>query len=425
MEFHGIMLDGGFDVIVGNPPYVASSKIGYLSSAQKALKFPDIYAHVALRSLEILSKGGRCGMIIPLSITFSEDFLKLRAEIAKHGERWYSSFDNIPAAVFSGVSQRCTIWLSAPSGDSTYVSQMYRWRSSGRPNLVNQISYTSLPQDNIGVRGISKLSSPWSREFIRKVSQSGKKKREILAVGRLGGVRLGFWQAARNFISVFLEDPPCLDATSLASVEPSKIGDIKLSNEDAAFASLAALLGEAYFHYWLVQGDGFDVTGWVLRDFLQSLNYLDDETFQFLAFVGRILHLRRHEALAFKKNAGKFVGNFNYRSLYEITRRSDLLLLSGLGMDRYSAVNLLGDVQRVLAINAFVGEKSIPPEVKQVLKPLPRDIDAEMETLYAVDAVLLRRFGFTQGEFDFLISRDVVLASDLDLEASDGPYEED
>lgn len=426
VEFHGIMHDGGFDVIVGNPPYVASSKIGYLSSAQKALKFPDIYAHVALRSLDILSRDGRCGMIIPLSITFSEDFQKLRGEISKHGERWYSSFDNIPAAVFSGVSQRCTIWLSAPSGESTNVSQMYRWRSSGRPNLVNQISYTSLPQGSIGVRGISKLSSPWSRDFLQKVSQSGKKKkREILAVGRLGGVRLGFSQAARNFISVFLEDPPCLDASSLASVQPSKIGGIKLTNEDAAFASLAALLGEAYFHYWLVQGDGFDVTGWVLRDFLQCLNYLDDESFQCLNLVGRILHGRRHEALAFKKNAGKFVGNFNYRSLYEVTRRSDLILLSGLGINRFSAVNLLGDVQRVLAINAFAGEKSIPPEVKKVLKPLPRDVDAEQEVLNAVDVALVRRFGFSREELDFLISRDVVMASDLDLESGDVPDEEE
>jgi hypothetical protein len=94
-------------------------------------------------------------------------------------------------------------------------------------------------------------------------------------------------------------------------------------------------------------------------------------------------------------------------------------------MNRFSAVNLLGDVQRVLAINAFAGEKSIPPEVKRVLKPLPRDVDAEEEALTAIDCVLMRRFGFSREEMDFLISRDVVMASDLALEASDVPDEEE
>jgi hypothetical protein len=240
----------------------------------------------------------------------------------------------------------------------------------------------------------------------------------------VGGVRVGFSQAARNFVSVFREDPPCLDANSLKSVPASKIGDLMLANDGAAFASLAALLGECYFHYWLVQGDGFDVTGWVLKDYLKCVNYISPETFSILVDIGRILHSRRHEALAFKKNAGKYVGNFNYRALHDITRRADLSLFMGLQIEPKAAITVLNDVQRVLAINEFAGEKGIPPAVKKVLPPLKRDVDQERHRLDEIDKVLLRWSGMNRRQYEFLLNQDVVL-NDVEVGEDDDDVLED
>lgn len=90
VEFFGTK-KGGVDAVVGNPPYVASSKIGYLSPAQRLVQFPDIFAHVMLQSLSLAAGNGRCGMIVPLSLTFSEDFGELRRSLAIHGSRWFPS----------------------------------------------------------------------------------------------------------------------------------------------------------------------------------------------------------------------------------------------------------------------------------------------------------------------------------------------
>lgn len=183
-----------------------------------------------------------------------------------------------------------------------------------------------------------------------------------------------------------------------------------LADDDAAFASLAALLGECYFHYWLVQGDGFDVTGWVLKDYLRCLNHVSSETFSILVELGRILHNRRHEALAFKKNnAGKYVGNFNYRALHEVTRRADLALFMGLQAEPKAAMAIMNDVQRILAINEFAGEKGIPPAVKNVLRPLRRDVDQEERRLKEIDKLLLGWAGLDRRGYEFLLNRDVVL----------------
>jgi hypothetical protein len=247
-----------------------------------------------------------------------------------------------------------------------------------------------------------------------------------MATGRLGGARVGFSQAARNFISVFREDPPCLDATSLKSVAASKIGELKFSNEDAAFAALASLLGETYFQYWLVQGDGFDVTSWVLKDFLVCLNYLNAAQFLDIVDLGKILHARRHQALAFKKNAGKYVGNYNYRVLHEITRRADLTLMMALGIKPNAALGILNDVQRVLAINEFAGEKGIPLAVKEILRPLPRDLAWEAARLDAIDASLIAYYDLKKPEYEFLLKRDVVLYdASIDEDGSGANEDED
>ncbi len=417
VELHGIMGRGGFDVIVGNPPYVATSKIAYLSPAQKALGFPDIYAIVMLRSLSLVSANGRCGMIVPLSLTFSEDFDALRSLLKRHASSWLSSYDNIPASVFSGVSQRCTIWLSGQGRNGAYSTPMYRWRSAARPHLVASLKYTSIATAAEATRGIPKVGSASALSVLNAITEpTGKKKREIFVPGRLAGARVGFSQAARNFISIFREDPPCLDASSLRRVAASEIGDLQFSSDDAAFAVIASLIGENYFHYWLVQGDGFHVTGWVLRDYIACLNYINSDTFGNLVGLGKILHNRRHEALAFKKNAGKYVGNFNYRSLHEITRRADLVLMAGLGIEPMAALGVLNDVQCVLAINEFAGERSIPSAVKQVLDPLPRDLKKEASLLSAVDRGMLAYYGLKEVEYQFILSRDVVLYDAVNAE---------
>ena len=190
------------------------------------------------------------------------------------------------------------------------------------------------------------------------------------------------------------------------------------ANEEAAYAVLSVLLGETLFAYWLVLGDGFHVTGGVLKDFLGCLNCLDAPNFAALAALGKILHARRHEALVFKKNAGKYVGNFNYRTLHEITRRADLVLMMGLKTEFKAALGLLNDVQRVLAINEFAGEKGIPSAVKHVLRPLPRDTAREMRLLKEIDGSLLQYYKLNVQELDFILNRDVVLY-DASIEGND------
>ena len=92
--FPEVMDAGGFDVIIGNPPYVRVQQLDsardraeakyYRSSYQVSGSF-DLYLVCVERALELLRPGGRLGMIVPSKFAKNEYGEGLRKLIADHG----------------------------------------------------------------------------------------------------------------------------------------------------------------------------------------------------------------------------------------------------------------------------------------------------------------------------------------------------
>ena len=258
VEFYSVMQGGGFDVVIGNPPYVATKTLTYSLGRHLSNRYPDIYAHVLQKSMQITFTAGRCGMILPLSITFSRDFASLRKEVCDLGTSWLSSFDNIPAALFAGVSQRCTILLSALTDHDTFTTRLYRWRAHFRASLMANVTYTRLGQDfDVGPQGFPRLSSCDGERLLRLHSQAADS--ASTAPSQVGGPpgSLGFSPTARNFISTYLESPPTLEEDGTIVRDVRAGSSVTLATPDLALAGLAMTSGAACFWYWLTRGDGF------------------------------------------------------------------------------------------------------------------------------------------------------------------------
>ncbi len=407
VEFYGIMAEGGFDVIIGNPPYVASKDISYLAGAKK-LAYPDLYAYILERTVALTRDDSALSMIIPLSITFSSDFALLRKRLCTGQQSWFVSFDNIPAALFEGVSQRCTIWIGHKSNTSTLnVAPLYRWRSEYRKHLMDNLSFVSYFSRQDMVFDIPKLSSKVAANVYISFFRQAIPEPAERSVGKDQRFPLGFSQAARNFISIFLGDPPCLDEHTLKEVPSSKIGYIFFESESFRYSALALLASDMFLWYWLVRGDGFDITTWIVKDYLRIMNHLSRVTMKSLSQLGEILYQRRNEALVFKKNAGKYVGNYNYRKIPEVIRRADLLLLSEIGLGKDHTLEILDYVPRVLSINTSAGEKSIPAVIKERYKPIEIDRAWQQKIFDKIDRILAQHYGFTDEELDFIINYDI------------------
>ena len=411
VEFYGVMHNGGFDVIIGNPPYVSLKKISYRILPHVAERFPNIYGQILSRSLALAISNGRIGMIVPLSITFSRDFKTLRKKLFDWGAGWFSSFDNIPAALFAGVSQRCTIWIGCNSATKLYVGPMHRWCVSYRSHLFPKLTYFPIDDLSFCKQRIPKLTGPGFRfSFAFNHIAKSKRYRSVVQDTGQGRAALSFSQSARNFISVFRDAPPCLDEASLAMVSPSKIGHIILANDEDTYAALAAASGEFFFWYWLVLGDGFDVTSWIIKDYLAILDFIPPIQYKILVELGCMLHVNRNSYLVFKKNAQRYVGNFNYRGAFQITRRVDLLILDSLNVSREDALDILGYVQRVLSINKYAGEKGIPTAVRSLFPVNQQDTYKGVGLYTKIDSFLMSKFSFSDQEISYVVDRDVNFA---------------
>ena len=300
--------------------------------------------------------------------------------MASAGTHWYSSFDNIPAALFSGVSQRCTIWLtSAAQKTDLFATRLYRWRAAYRDFLLDNLSYNEvhdvMPN---GSFGIPRLTNRFGAKLLAMHFQSSTSR--LTPDRRLGrnSFKLGFSPTARNFISTYIEPPPVLHPDDRSVLGPSQSGWVSLRSKEEAFAALAITVGETCFWYWLTRGDGFHVTNWLLDDLLTPVKTIPDDHLHRLAIIGELLHNYRYSALVFKKNAGKYIGNFNYQKLSSLTRRADFVFLSGIGAEWVDLRELFSFTSLVRGINRDAGEKNIPSSVKErFMSPSLTDLCAD------------------------------------------------
>ena len=100
------MRDGGFDVIIGNPPYVEYSKVRatYQVIDFNTLSCGNLYAFVMERSMRLKSSSGHMGLIVPLSLVCTRRMSTARTIVAAE-PAWISCFDIRPSSLFDGVAR--------------------------------------------------------------------------------------------------------------------------------------------------------------------------------------------------------------------------------------------------------------------------------------------------------------------------------
>jgi type I restriction-modification system DNA methylase subunit len=139
-QFPGVMLSGGFDVVIGNPPYISRRKIsGYKFGPYPCSNAPDIYAPCAYRAQNLMNDRATYAMVMPLSLSFGSEYGELREHLLGTDRQFAcASFGDVPDALFRGVHLRITINFLTPSKKSEIlVTGLNRWTQASRPALLS------------------------------------------------------------------------------------------------------------------------------------------------------------------------------------------------------------------------------------------------------------------------------------------------
>ena len=147
------MSKGGFDVVIGNPPFVEYRKVvnDYRVMGLATLDCGNLCYFVCERAVNLLKRDGYWSLITPVASIASDRTSEFRSILSRGFLCWISSFSNRPAKLFDGVEQRIAIFVSKNSGRAVsdyYSSDFYHWYSDERPFLFARLSYVQIVAPN-------------------------------------------------------------------------------------------------------------------------------------------------------------------------------------------------------------------------------------------------------------------------------------
>jgi tRNA1(Val) A37 N6-methylase TrmN6 len=101
------MRGGGFDVVIGNPPYLEVREVEYSLGAFASRDSNAIHAMCMERSCDLLlSKHGAISMIVPLALPSTQRMRVVQQIIERKRSAWFSNFAWRPAKLFDTVIER-------------------------------------------------------------------------------------------------------------------------------------------------------------------------------------------------------------------------------------------------------------------------------------------------------------------------------
>jgi hypothetical protein len=148
VEFYSIIHRGGFDVIIGNPPYAELRSIrNYSVQRLDTVSCKNLYPLILERCTAFIRKDGWTGFIVPVSSISTEGYSKLQKIIFNYSA-YFSSFDDRPSKLFEGLDHiQLTIHLiqNKPYNFSgLHTTECHRWSADERSALFFRIHYQAI-----------------------------------------------------------------------------------------------------------------------------------------------------------------------------------------------------------------------------------------------------------------------------------------
>ena len=266
---------GGFDCIIGNPPYVEQRKTQYTSddlANYSTLSCGNLFAYVVEKSIHLLKENSYMGMIVPISLVSTQRMNPLRKLLFDNGESvYFSNFSDRPSCLFTGVHQKLTIFFFKKTSSSkcrVYTSTYLHWNKNERSSLFGRVKYQLTPKSQITEDGIAKIGDETKFGILEKVSLLPFSIKEYIAQS-----------SSSTGNDIYLNQRMTFWAKCFSMPEPSNEYKTYSVDKRCKNKSFAALLNSSLFYLlWETYSDCWHITRkdlYFLRigeEFLKSKN---------------------------------------------------------------------------------------------------------------------------------------------------------
>ncbi len=351
VEFPSVWQNDGFDVVIGNPPYIKKSLVtDYTWTGYKTEKCPDLYALCMERATTLVNDKGRFAMIVMHSLCFGRKFRASRSQLSGVlSDIWVSSYWAGRMGLFTGANPRNAIVIGRTRAElddpdagrfMRWSTRCNRWFSESRMTLFDKIEYgLILPSiDEATVVHQWAFADPTAVVWVHQMVESGVPIEDAL-VDQSDHI-LGYKTTALYQLGVFVDEPPTIDPDTgdPAQTNSARSGWLYFRSEVERDLALVMLAGRWGYLWWLTYSDEFDVTRSTLTSFPGDIERLanlapGDMELVTLVDLSRTLQEEMPSSLAWMKKAGVLVGRYNMLKLRHITDQADWLLAKAWGLD--------------------------------------------------------------------------------------------
>lgn len=254
VDFYPLMAGGGFDAVIGNPPYIELGEIkDYCPKGYLTLGAGNLYALTYERSLLLVNQTGYVGEIIPVSCLSTPRYSVLAELVRARGDVIASHFNDRPAKLFDGLEHiRLSILLSLPGKQKIiHASNFRRWFTEERPVLMDTLCFTNV--SSLKIEGTeAKIGSVIGMQILNKLS---KFKIPLAGEYQKNGTHKVFYTRKLSHFLQVLDRPPQLLGSDGLNREASELKSLNFPTETAANFCLGVLNSSLFYWFFTAYSD--------------------------------------------------------------------------------------------------------------------------------------------------------------------------
>ena len=273
VEFHGIMSGGGFDVIIGNPPWreLSAVKKDYSVRGYQTEKCGNIHALCTERSLNLTTAGGRFSFIVQLPMVSSSRMGSLRDVLRENtADLYVVPFDDRPGKLFDGLQHcRSVIFIAhrhkATRNESSLRTTRYqRWHAGARDQLFHGIQYSTHGTDGVGLKIFPKYGGEIERGIFARIAAADSRIASLRVEHRTKAFI--FYQEATQYWTKVTFGLPYFEKNGVVCA-PAHGRYVYFQDSKTAHVVCAVLNSSIFYAYFIAHGDCFHLSDKLANSF--------------------------------------------------------------------------------------------------------------------------------------------------------------
>jgi type I restriction-modification system DNA methylase subunit len=250
-----------YDIIVGNPPYVETSKSGL----NPPIRFGNIYANVLHNAAGMLNVNGAFGFIVPLSYVSTPRMQGIREILAQYvPEQYILSYADRPDCLFTSVHQKLCIVIGVKKACEPviYTGNYQYWYKDERGSLFKstKVIKNTFKENSF----VPKLGTGIDNRVYKKVVNT-RNRVPFSALQKEGTGKVHLNMRATFWIKAFLNEH-----------DGAEYKTYHFENDGAGCYAMCLLNSSLFWWYWVCVSDCWHITRKELSGFMTPV--IDDYT---------------------------------------------------------------------------------------------------------------------------------------------------